>query len=184
MNLQEQINRIQVMMGLNEENSSGSSSGSQNSTGTTKHKWESGVSRSGPANPIGNDVSKIRTTHGRANPIELGEAEEIADSNEKIADFAETRLGGAEKIADNAKEKGGLALLTYHHFEVKLPYYEKAAKGELNFDEAKTEYKDLLEKLYLATKGDMDIQQIDFQELVGKIEVLGELIIKENEKGA
>ena len=49
----------------------------------------------------------------------------------------------------NAKEKGGAALLTYHHFEVKLPYYEKAAKGELNFDEAKTEYKDLLEKLYL-----------------------------------
>jgi hypothetical protein len=30
----------------------------------------------------------------------------------------------------------------------------------------------------------MDIEQIDFQELLGKMEVLGELIIKENEKGA
>ena len=167
------------MMGLNEE---GSTTASQNPTGTTKHKWETGVSRSGPANPIGNEASKIRTNHGKANPIELGEAEEKEETS--LEDFSETRLGGAEKIADNAKEKGGLALLTYHHFEVKLPYYEKAAKGELNIDDAKKEYKDLLEKLYLATKGDMDIEQISFQELVGKIEVLGELIIKENEKGA
>jgi polyhydroxyalkanoate synthesis regulator phasin len=93
-------------------------------------------------------------------------------------------LGGAEKIADNAKEKGGVALLTYHHFEVKLSYYEKAAKGELNMDDAKKEYEDLLEKLYSKTKDDMGIEQIDFQELLGKMEVLGELIIKENEKGA
>jgi hypothetical protein len=40
----------------------------------------------------------------------------------------------------------------------------------------------LLEQLYSATKGDMDIEQIAFQELVGKIEVLGELLI-EKEKG-
>ena len=108
--------------------------------------------------------------------------QETEETKDEI--FAEKRLKGATKIADNAKEKGGVSMLTYHHFEVKLPYYEKAAKGELNIDDAKEEYKDLLEKLYLATKGDMDIEQIAFQELVGKIEVLGELIIKENEKGA
>jgi polyhydroxyalkanoate synthesis regulator phasin len=175
-NINEQISRIKTMMGLNED---GSSESSGNATGTTKHKWESGVARSGPANPIGNAPSSIRTNHGRGNPIELAE-----DDSTKLESFAETRLGGAEKIADNAKEKGGAALLTYHHFEVKLPYYEKAAKGELNMDDAKKEYKDLLEKLYTSTKDAMDIEQIDFQELVGKIEVLGELIIKENEKGA
>ena len=39
-------------------------------------------------------------------------------------EFAETRMAGAEKIVDNAKEKGGLAMLTWHHFKVKLPYYK------------------------------------------------------------
>jgi len=102
--------------------------------------------------------------------------------DKSFTDFAEKRLGGATKISGDAKEKGGPAILTYHHFVVKLPYYQKAKEGKLDLEQMKTEYKDLLEKLYLATKGDMDIQQIDFQELVGKIEVLGELIIKEQGK--
>ena len=42
-------------------------------------------------------------------------------------EFADTREAGAEKIANNAKQKGGLSLLTWHHFKVKLPYYKKAA---------------------------------------------------------
>jgi hypothetical protein len=110
----------------------------------------------------------------------------VIQEAEKTKDevFAEKRLKGAAKIVDNAKEKGGVSMLTYHHFEVKLSYYEKAAKGELNMIDAKKEYKELLDKLYKSTKGDMNIEQIAFQELVGKIEVLGELIIKENEKGA
>ena len=47
--------------------------------------------------------------------------------------FAEKRLGGATKIADGAKEKGGPSMLTYHHFVVKLPYYKDAAEGKFNF---------------------------------------------------
>ena len=102
--------------------------------------------------------------------------------NVKMEEFADTRLGGAEKIVNNAEEKGGLAMLTYHHFKVKLPYYEKAKKGKLNMDDAKKEYHNLLEKMYSATKGDMNIEQIAFQELLGKLEVLGELIIKQKQK--
>jgi hypothetical protein len=102
--------------------------------------------------------------------------------DKSFTDFAEKRMGGAAKISGDAKDKGGLAILTYHHFVVKLPYYQKAKEGKIDLDQMKAEYKDLLEKLYLATKGDMDIGQIDFQELVGKIEVLGELIIKEQGK--
>ena len=102
-NINEQISRIKTMMGLNED---GSTPQSQNPTGTTKRKWTDGVSR-GPANPIGVAPSSIRTNHGRANPIELAE-----DESTKLESFAETRLGGAEKIADNAKENGGVALLT------------------------------------------------------------------------
>jgi hypothetical protein len=167
-NINEEILKIRTMMGLNEDAASTSSS---TSTGSV---WDSGVKR-GPGNPVGNTTWQSGITRGPGNPLEEGD---------KLESFAETRLGGAEKIADNAKEKGGAALLTYHHFEVKLPYYEKAAKGELDMDDAKKEYKDLLEKLYSSTKDDMGIEQIDFQELLGKMEVLGELIIKENEKGA
>jgi len=69
-------------------------------------------------------------------------------------------------------------MLTYHHFVVKLPYYKKAAEGKMDFEKARKEYHELVEQLHKATKGDMKIQQVDFQKLVGKIEVLGELLIK------
>jgi len=104
---------------------------------------------------------------------------EAKPTDVNMEEFAETRLGGAEKIANNAEKKGGLSMLTYHHFKVKLPYYKKAKDGKLKIDDAKKEYHELLEKLYSATKGDMNIKQVPFQELVGKLEVLGELIIKE-----
>jgi hypothetical protein len=91
--------------------------------------------------------------------------------------FSEKRLLGAEKIVKNAKEKGGPAMLTYHHFNVKLPYYKKAKYGKLNIEETKKEYQKLVKKLNL-TSDNIDIPQIEFQKLVGLIEVLGELIIK------
>ena len=105
---------------------------------------------------------------------------EAKESKEEkgFEEFAETRMGGAEKIVDNAKEKGGLSMLTWHHFKVKLPYYEKATKGNLDVAKAREEYITLLDQLYKSTIKDMAIEQIAFQELVGKIEVLGELIIK------
>ncbi len=110
--------------------------------------------------------------------FKIFEEETSVKTTENLEDFSDNRLKGASDIATKAEEKGGDAMLTYHHFYVKLPYYEKAKNGSMNLDDAKQEYKDLLEQLYLATKGDMDIEQIAFQELVGKIEVLGELIIK------
>jgi hypothetical protein len=89
--------------------------------------------------------------------------------------FAETRLGGATKIVENAKEKGGPSMLTYHHFVVKLPYYKKASEGKFNMEESKKEFKQHLDKL--CDVGN-DMGQVEFQKLVGLIEVLGELIIK------
>ena len=102
----------------------------------------------------------------------------INEETSEEKSFAETRMKGAEKITDNAKEKGGLSLLTWHHFKVKLPFYKKAADGKLKISDAKDQYKQYLEQLYESTKDDMNIEQIEFQELVGKLEVLGELIIK------
>jgi len=107
--------------------------------------------------------------------IKLGLNESKTNDFEK---FAGTRMSGAKKISDTAKEKGGFSLLTYHHFRVKLPYYKKASEGKFNIEEGKKEYKELLKKLYQSTKGEMNIEQVEFQKLVGLIEVLGELIIK------
>jgi hypothetical protein len=90
----------------------------------------------------------------------------------KDIDFVSNRMDGAAKITQNAKEKGGDALLTYHHFVVKLPYYKKAKDGEMDIDEAKKEFTETLSKITL------DMDQTTFQTEVGRLEVLGELIIK------
>jgi hypothetical protein len=87
-------------------------------------------------------------------------------------EFAEKRLGGAEKIAENSKRKGGPAMLTYHHFKVKFPYYKKAKEGKFEIEESKKEFKETLKKISL------DMDQTTFQREVGRLEVLGELIIK------
>jgi hypothetical protein len=59
----------------------------------------------------------------------LNEAKKLKETFE---DFAKTRGKGAEKIAETAQAKGGLAMLTYNHFKVKAPYYDKAAKGKFD----------------------------------------------------
>lgn len=87
-------------------------------------------------------------------------------------EFANKRMGGAEKIADNAKEKGGPSMLTYHHFVVKLPYYKKASQGKFDLKEAKKEFEKTLKKI------SMNMDQTEFQKEMGRLEVLGELIIK------
>ena len=91
--------------------------------------------------------------------------------------FAQKRFDGASKIIENAKEKGGAAMLTYHHFKVKLPYYKKASEGKFDIKESKSDFQKHLDKLCGLSK-DVNMEQVEFQKLVGIIEVLGELIIK------
>jgi hypothetical protein len=55
---------------------------------------------------------------------------------------------------------------------VKLPYYKKAKDGEMDIDAAKKEFTETLGKISL------DMDQTTFQTEVGRLEVLGELIIK------
>jgi ribosomal protein L37AE/L43A len=87
-------------------------------------------------------------------------------------EFAQTRMKGADKIATTAKEKGGLAMLTYHHFNVKKPYYKKAAEGKFDLAASEKEWWKTFGKISL------DMDQTAFQTEVGRLEVLGELIIK------
>lgn len=98
---------------------------------------------------------------------------EAKDKPETLESFADTREKGAEKIANTAHTKGGLALLTWHHFKVKLPYYKKAAAGKLDLAAAQKEFDATYKKI--STK----MSQIEFQREVGRLEVLGELIIRE-----
>ena len=87
-------------------------------------------------------------------------------------EFAEKRMKGAEKIANTAKEKGGPSILTYQHFVVKLPYYKKSSEGKFNEEESKKEFDKTLKSISL------NMTQKEFQTEVGRLEVLGELIIK------
>ena len=90
-------------------------------------------------------------------------------------EFSSKRLAGATKISKQAKEKGGPSMLTYHHFVVKLPYYKDASEGKFNFDVTLKEFDTCVNTL---TKKMENMGQVEFQKLVGRIEVLGELLIK------
>lgn len=96
----------------------------------------------------------------------------LREAKEAFEDFAKTRGEGANKIANTAHEKGGLALLTWHHFKVKLPYYTKAAEGKLDLEQAKKEFDSTYKKISL------NMSQIEFQREMGRLEVLGELLIR------
>lgn len=98
-------------------------------------------------------------------------------TDKELEDFSKKRGEGAMTIAENAKEKGGLSMLTYYHFDVKEPYYKSAAEGKLDFVEAEKELKGLISEVNNGIQ-DMSIGQIDFQKKVGRIEVLGELLIE------
>jgi len=98
---------------------------------------------------------------------------ESKDNKETFESFADTREAGADKIATTAHKKGGLALLTWHHFKVKLPYYKKAAEGRFDLETAKAEFESTYKKISTS------MTQIEFQREVGRLEVLGELIIRE-----
>ena len=102
-------------------------------------------------------------------------------ATDEMQEFAEKRGSGAKKIADMAKEKGGASLLTYHHFKVKLPYYSDVEEGSFSFEKMKKEYVKTCNELHSHMNKIEEMDQIKFQELVGKLEVMGELLIKNKE---
>jgi hypothetical protein len=97
---------------------------------------------------------------------------EVKKVKETFEEFAKKRGEGAEKIAENAQTKGGLAMLTYNHFKVKAPYYDKASKGKFDEKKAKQEFNQTLGKI------SFNMTPIEFQKEVGRLEVLGELLIR------
>jgi len=100
----------------------------------------------------------------------INEAKKLKETFEE---FAKTRGAGAAKIAETAEKKGGLALLTWHHYKVKAPYYKKATEGKFDKEAATKEFEQTLKKISL------NMTPIEFQREVGRLEVLGELLIRE-----
>lgn len=96
----------------------------------------------------------------------------LNEVKDTLSNFATTRAKGADKIATTAQEKGGLALLTWHHFKVKAPYYKKASDGKFNREDAIKEFDKTYKKISI------NMSQTEFQREVGRMEVLGELIIQ------
>ena len=96
----------------------------------------------------------------------------LREAKESFEEFATKRLAGAEKIADTTQQAGGLSLLTYKHYKVKLPYYKKAVAGKLDKDDATKEFEETLKSISL------NMTQNEFQTEMGRLEVLGELLIK------
>ena len=94
----------------------------------------------------------------------------------KTIEFCEKRLEGAKKIAQQARAKGGVSLLTAYHFEAKLPVYRdiirKLKKGEKL--DLKKQYKESLSKL------SSTLNQRNFQKIAGELEVYGEVSIEYN----
>ena len=97
----------------------------------------------------------------------------LKEVKETFTEFATTRAKGAAKIASSAEEKGGLSLLTWHHFKVKAPYYNKATEGKFDKEEAIKEFDKTYKKISL------NMSQIEFQREVGRLEVLGELLLRD-----
>lgn len=104
-----------------------------------------------------------------------------AKDNNALAAFAKKRHAGAKKIAQAAKEKGGVSNLTADHFEIKLPFYKDVANGTFDFSKIKKEYEKSCSELHSHMKKIEKMDQSDFQKLVGKIEVLGELLIADKQ---
>jgi len=100
----------------------------------------------------------------------LNEAKKLKETFEE---FANIRGKGAAKIASTAHEKGGLALLTWHHFKVKDSYYKKAEEGKFDKEASIKEFDKTLKSISL------NMTAIEFQREVGRLEVLGELIIRD-----
>jgi hypothetical protein len=96
-----------------------------------------------------------------------------------LVEFCEARRDGAEKIAKKAEAKGGFSMLTAWHFFAKLPEYNDAIV-HIKHNDIKSfldkKFKEFGVKINPSTN-----TQKEFQELMGKMEVIGEIRCKFHE---
>lgn len=86
------------------------------------------------------------------------------------------RKEGAEKIAVSTKEKGGPSKMTAWHFQAKLPQYDSVFKV-LSEPDPENKVKAKFDQLVASLSSKMDSQR-HFQEIMGEIEVWGEVLVQ------
>lgn len=108
---------------------------------------------------------------------ERGESKEHRDkvkkAKEKMLDFFEKRKGGAKKIAQEARAKGGPSILTYWHFAAKDVPYREVIQA-IKQDKDKSWFESKFRSNLSIIKPNMGQQK--FQEVMGRLEVFGEAI--------
>ena len=96
------------------------------------------------------------------------------EKNEELETFIEKRKAGAAKIAKQAMIKGGLSSLTAAHFKAKAKPYDICAKHLGDKKAVKEHIDSLLKKL----KSWDEMSQMEFQKVMGELEVYGEVAIQ------
>jgi hypothetical protein len=95
---------------------------------------------------------------------------------DELVQFCEDRKKGASKIATEAKSKGaGPAQLTAWHFSAKLPEYDECIKA-IKMKKPASYFQQQEIKLIHQLSGIRN--QRNFQEIMGRAEVWGEIFIK------
>lgn len=93
------------------------------------------------------------------------------EKNEELETFIQKRKAGAAKLAKQATMKGGLSNLTAVHFRAKSKPYDVCAKNLGDKKVIKDHVNDLLKQL----KSWEGMSQLEFQKVVGELEVYGEV---------
>ena len=107
--------------------------------------------------------------------IEEEDYPQLTASTRRLLEFLKTRQQAASKIHTQSSRRSGTSRLTAKHYGVKLPVYDRVirmVKRDKDLLPLKKEYLSLLSQLR------RNRQAMKFQELTGKLEALGEILIE------
>jgi hypothetical protein len=127
-----------------------------------------------------NDYTNLMEEHWHPNLVEGSNSEDDYEQSHQVdaslLKFIKSRRASAAKIANQSARRSGTARLTAKHFKAKDPVYarlEKLVKSGSDLNPLKKEYLSVLSQLRKNVR-----QPLKFQELTGKLEVLGEFLIE------
>jgi len=96
---------------------------------------------------------------------------------DKFDEFLNKRKAGAEKLEAQTRKKGGYSLLTAIHYAAKEKPYADALKWQ-NKEGKEKHFKEKAEEIYKKLADLDSLTQREFQDLMGRLEVYGEVYIR------
>jgi hypothetical protein len=96
---------------------------------------------------------------------------------DKFDEFLNKRKAGAEKLEAQTRKKGGYSLLTAIHYAAKEKPYADCLKWEDKKGKEK-HFKEKAEEIYKKLADLDSLTQREFQDLMGRLEVYGEVYIR------